>query len=284
MARDETTLHVNRAPNPSPVFRVPHGDPESRVGFSECTPPAFLWLPAQHALCMPRGDNRVPPDTMGQKKGRGRGANAPATTSKARASAPPLHRRLTQLLRHGLERARLQHDDGWTSVAGVIEQLHASRVSVMTIVLEDQDRYEHDPRLDTIRATRKRTYVRRASRAPSGSSPGGACCPDTCPACPDGSSGAPFSESYPQGRAAACAFAPRSHRGTRPEEEPAGAAPRSGVPPARPRGSASATGGPAACRSGPAHAARPSGPAHSPRHSARSAQLLANCGCRPAVG
>ena len=43
-------------------------------------------------------------------------------------------------------------------MTGVAAKLHASRVAIMTIVLEDPDRYAHEPRLDMIRATRKRSY------------------------------------------------------------------------------------------------------------------------------
>ena len=158
MARDDTTLHVDRPQILLPAPRLPRGNPESRVGFSSVSP-AFLWLPEQQAPCTPTGARRPPRTPMGQKKGRGRAPHAPATTSKARAQTPPLPRRLTQLLRHGLDRARIPRDDeGWAEVGPVSNNLRATRMEVMNIALDDPDRYEHDPRTDRVRATRKRSY------------------------------------------------------------------------------------------------------------------------------
>ena len=180
MARDDTMLHVNRHPTLAPAPRIPVGNPESKVGFSDSPTPAFFWLPAQQALCMLSGVSYSPPGSMGQKKGRGRGHHAPATTSKARAQTPPLPRRLTQLLRHGLDRARISRDAaGWADVGSIVDFLRATRMEVMNVAMEDPDRYEHDPRLDTLRATRKRSYSESPAaaalavptRAPSGAAP-----------------------------------------------------------------------------------------------------------------
>ena len=180
MARDDTTLHVNHPPNPASAPRIPRGNPESRVGFSSSPPPAFLWLPAQQAPCTLPGASHSPQGPMGQKKGRGRGPHAPATTSKARAQIPPLPRRLTQLLRHGLDRARIPRDaEGWADVGSVSDSLRATRTEVMNVALEDLDRYEHDPRTDRLRATRKRSYSEppaaavptALARAPTGAVP-----------------------------------------------------------------------------------------------------------------
>ena len=180
MARDATTLHANHPPNPAPAPRLPRGNPESRVGFSSSPPPVLLWLPAQQAPCTLPGASCSLPGPMGQKKGRGRGPHAPAATSKARAQTPPLPRRLTQLLRHGLDRARIPRDaEGWAEVGPVSDSLRATRMEVMNVALEDPDRYEHDPRTDRFRATRKRSYSEALAaavpttlaRAPTGAVP-----------------------------------------------------------------------------------------------------------------
>ena len=159
MARDDTTLHVNRPPTLVPVPRISVGNPEIRLGFSDSPTPAFLWLPAQQALCLLPGASYSPPGSMGQKKGRGRGHHALATTSKARAQTPPPLRRLTQLLRYGLDRTRISRDAaGWADVESIVDILRATRMEVMSVAMEDPDRYEHDPRMDKLSATRKRSY------------------------------------------------------------------------------------------------------------------------------
>ena len=118
---------------------------------------------------------------MGQKKGRGRGPHAPATTSKARAQTPPLPRCLTQLLRHGLDRARIPRDaGGWADVGSIVDSLRATRMEViMSVAMEDPSRYEHDPRTDRLRAIRNRPYSETPAaaapavptRAPTGAVP-----------------------------------------------------------------------------------------------------------------
>ena len=215
MARDETTLHIDRplAPSSARGYRA-LATADSRVGFtaSPALEPARLTAAPRLGGGSPRPVGRVMADHVDLAFGRRaqgrrdirqlrrrRHRSASGTTSKAQPPSPPrglrkqrqMPRRLVQLLRHGLDREHIPHRGGWAALAAVTEHLRTNRAAIIAIVQEDPDRFEYDVRTDELRATRKHSYPDDAETPVPRPSPGPSQAPHVRAATSSGRASAP---------------------------------------------------------------------------------------------